>query len=116
LKGILNLLCDQERAGRMKGVEGVQMSERKYLTLLERKLVIPNRLSVGEAKGLFEQHSKIRRGYLQYEEFRVLMHNFYSDAPIDKNGGAGMQQVSVHFFHGPFFLFNLDTSVLKTLI
>ncbi len=58
----------------MKGVVGMQMSQKKFIRLLERIGVI---CSVSEAEAIFKSHSKTRDGYLQYEEFRDLMRNFH---------------------------------------
>ena len=89
----------------MKGVEGIQMSEKKFLILLERKQVIPHRLSTDQAKILFNHHSQKRRGYLQYDEFRTLMHQFYSATPPDhlRHQETQILQASalVHSKNGP---------------
>jgi hypothetical protein len=58
---------------RMKGVLGMQLSQKKYILLLERKGIIPHTRSVSEAKAMFASYSKVRDGYLQYGEFRDLM-------------------------------------------
>ena len=64
---------DGESREKMKGVLGMQLSQKKYLLLLERKGIIPHTHSVSEAKAIFKSHSKTRDGYLVYGEFRDLM-------------------------------------------
>jgi hypothetical protein len=61
-----------------KGVLGMQLSQKKYLLLLERKGIIPHTRSVSEAKAMFKSHSKTRDGYLLYGEFRDLMRKLNS--------------------------------------
>jgi hypothetical protein len=63
---------------KVKGVLGMQLSQRKYLLLLERKGIIPHTRSVSEAKSMFKLHSKSRDGYLLYGEFRDLMRKLNS--------------------------------------
>ena len=70
---------------RFEAVVGMQLSEKKFIVLLQRKGFIPDRLSVDDARNLFGAHSRSRQGFLKYEEFRELMGKLYSAFQIEAN-------------------------------